>query len=79
MKDWFSLASLAPLSRPLTRSSAQGRASPLPREVATPAEPASAAHNSIDFDGIGDRIVPCPPAALPCGACNRQSGELYYL
>ena len=82
VKDWFSLASLDltfthSLYAIVLRKS---DASPLPLEGQTAAEPASGTTTTIDFDGIGDRIVPLPTG----GATLRnlqvgKTGELYYL
>ncbi len=82
VKDWFSLASL---DLTLTHSLyaivlRKGDASPLPREGETPAEPASGTTTTIDFDGIGDRIVPLPTGGATLrGLQAGKSGELYYL
>jgi tricorn protease len=82
VKDWFSLASL---DLAFTHSLyaivlRKGDASPLPREGETPAEPASGTTTTIDFDGIGDRIVPLPTGGATLrGLQAGKSGELYYL
>jgi tricorn protease len=82
VKDWFSLASL---DLTFTHSLyaivlRRGDASPLPREGETPAEPATGTTTTIDFDGIGDRIVPLPTGGATLrGLQAGKSGELYYL
>jgi tricorn protease len=82
VKDWFSLASL---DLAFTHSLyaivlRKGDASPLPREGETPAEPASGTTTTIDFEGIGDRIVPLPTGGATLrGLQAGKSGELYYL
>jgi tricorn protease len=82
VKDWFSLASLDltfthSLYAIVLRKS---DASPLPREGETPAEAATGATTIIDFEGIGDRIVPLPTGGATLrGLQAGKSGELYYL
>ncbi|HKR35633.1 MAG TPA: PDZ domain-containing protein [Steroidobacteraceae bacterium] len=92
VKDWFSLASL---DLTFTHSLyaivlRKGDPSPLPLEgeiaASAPAgapeqpAPASAKGTTIDFDGIGDRIVPLPTGGATLrGLQVGKSGELYYL
>ncbi len=82
VKDWFSLASLDltfthSLYAIVLRKS---DASPLPREGETPAEAATGTTTIIDFEGIGDRIVPLPTGGATLrGLQAGKSGELYYL
>ena len=82
VKDWFSLASL---DLTFTHSLyaivlRKGDASPLPLEGETAAEPAAGTTTTIDFDGIGDRIVPLPTGGATLrGLQVGKSGELYYL
>lgn len=93
VKDWFSLASL---DLTFTHSLyaivlRKGDPSPLPREgetvastdAPTPAAPTDAGADTavtIDFDGIGDRIVPLPTGGATLrGLRAGKSGELYYL
>ena len=96
VKDWFSLASIDltfthSLYAIVLR---KGDLSPLPREGERTA--AATLHNpppceggrggrrssrvTIDFDGIGDRIVPLPTGGATLrGLQVGKSGELYYL
>ena len=82
VKDWFSLASLDLTFTHSLYAIAlrKGDPSPLPREGDTPADLPGGTTTTIDFDGIGDRIV-----ALPTGGATLRSlqvgksGELYYL
>jgi tricorn protease len=82
VKDWFSLASL---DLTFTHSLyaivlRKGDASPLPREGETAGEPATGTTTTIDFDGIGDRIIPLPTGGATLrGLQAGKSGELYYL
>ncbi len=90
VKDWFSLASL---DLTFTHSLyaivlRKGDPSPLPREgetvASTPTSSTPAAEPdsrvTIDFDGIGDRIVPLPTGGATLrGLRAGKSGELYYL
>jgi tricorn protease len=82
VKDWFSLASL---DLTFTHSLyaivlRKGDAAPLPREGETPPEPATGTTTTIDFDGIGDRIVPLPTGGATLRNLQAgKSGELYYL
>jgi tricorn protease len=92
VKAWFSLASL---DLTFTHSLyaivlRKGDPSPLPLEgeiaASAPAgapeqpAPASAKGTTIDFDGIGDRIVPLPTGGATLrGLQVGKSGELYYL
>ena len=89
VKDWFSLASLDMTFTHSLYAIAlrKGDASPLPLEGETEAPapaPATAATATpvtpIDFDGIGDRIVPLPTGGATLrGLRVGKSGELYYL
>jgi tricorn protease len=82
VKDWFSLASLdlAFTHSLYAITLRKGDPSPLPREGETPAEPPSGNTTTIDFDGIGDRIVPLPTGGATLRRLQAgKSGELYYL
>ncbi|HKS59116.1 MAG TPA: PDZ domain-containing protein [Steroidobacteraceae bacterium] len=93
IKDWFSQASI---DLSFTHSLyaialRKGDPSPLPLEGETPAPatptapapsptPQAPPAVTIDFDGIGDRIVPLPTAGATLrGLQAGKSGELYYL
>lgn len=87
VKDWFSQASLDLTfsHMPYAVVLRAGDPSPVPREGVTPAAedapPADDIEVRIDFEGIGERIVPLPAAD---GGMLRdlqvgKSGELYYL
>jgi tricorn protease len=83
IKDWFSLASVDLTFTHSLYAIALRKddPSPLPREGDTDAPALAPAKNvTIDFDGIGDRIVALPTGGATLrGLQAGKSGELFYL